>query len=201
MVQANKRVAIYCRVSTNDQNCDRQQRDLEAFAERANFLVVSIYKETASGAKNDRVKRKQVMLLAQARKIDAVLVTEMSRWGRSLQDLITTLNELQGYGVSLITEKGVQFDLSTPQGKMLAGILGTLAEFERDLIVERIKSGMNAARGRGRHIGRPRGKTSDKHASKVMAHLADGRTIRWVAKELHISKTTVMAIKQRAAAA
>jgi putative DNA-invertase from lambdoid prophage Rac len=200
MVQAIKRVAIYCRVSTSDQNCDRQQRDLEAFAQRAGFEIVSIYKETASGMKNDRAKRRQILQLAQARQIDGVLVTEMSRWGRSLQDLISTMNELNAFGVSLIAEKGFQFDLSTPQGKMLAGILGSLAEFERDLIAERVRSGMSVAKARGKHVGRPAIKTSDKYAKKVMGYLTDGRTIRWIAKELHISKTTVMAIKQRVAA-
>lgn len=200
MVQATKRVAIYCRVSTNDQNCDRQQRDLEAFAERANFQVIAIYKETASGSKNDRDKRQIVMNLAQARKIDAVLVTEISRWSRSLKDSIDSLNELNAFGVSLIAEKGFQFDLNTPQGKMLAGVLGSLAELERDLIAERVKSGMNNAKARGKHVGRPLGKTSDKYAPDVLAHLANRRTIRWIAREMQLSPTTIMNIKKRAAA-
>ena len=69
-------IAIYCRVSTADQSCDRQERDLRAFAKRAGFEIVAVFKETASGAKNDRAERNKVMALARARKIDAILVTE-----------------------------------------------------------------------------------------------------------------------------
>ena len=74
-------IAIYCRVSTDDQSCERQERDLRAFARRAEHRIVGVFKETASGAKNDRVERRKVMALAQAREIDAILVTELSRWG------------------------------------------------------------------------------------------------------------------------
>src|SRR5262245_52494152 len=87
-------VAIYCRVSTDDQSCERQERDLRAFAERAGHHVVGVFMEKASGARNDRIERKKVMALAQAREIDAVLVTELSRWGRSTQDLVQTLDDL-----------------------------------------------------------------------------------------------------------
>ena len=81
MGQQPLRAALYCRVSTADQSCARQERDLAAFAERAGYQVVGTYKETASGVKLDRAKRKRVMALAQRREIDAVLVTELSRWG------------------------------------------------------------------------------------------------------------------------
>jgi putative DNA-invertase from lambdoid prophage Rac len=91
-----QRVSIYCRVSTEDQDCDRQERDLKAFAERAGHEVVGISMEKASGARNDRVERKKVLDMAQARQIEAVLVTELSRWGRSTKDLIDTLDELHG---------------------------------------------------------------------------------------------------------
>jgi putative DNA-invertase from lambdoid prophage Rac len=83
-------VAIYCRVSTEDQSCERQERDLRAFAKRAGHDIVAVFKATASGAKNDRAERKKAMALAQARKVDAILITELSRWGRSTQDLVQT---------------------------------------------------------------------------------------------------------------
>lgn len=79
-------VAIYCRVSTDDQSCERQERDLRNFAKRAGHHIVAVSKETASGANNDRPERKKVMAVARAREIDAILVTELSRWGRSTQD-------------------------------------------------------------------------------------------------------------------
>ena len=78
-----QRVTIYCRVSTDDQSCERQERDLRALAERAGHQVVGVFMEKASGARNDRVERKKVLALAQGRHIDAVLVTEIGRWERS----------------------------------------------------------------------------------------------------------------------
>ena len=83
-----QRAALYCRVSTADQSCARQERDLAAFAARAGYEVVGPFKETGSGAKLDRAERKKVMALAQRREIEAVLVTELSRWGRSTLDLL-----------------------------------------------------------------------------------------------------------------
>src|SRR5271154_4737355 len=93
-VQLGQRAALYCRVSTADQSCARQERDLAAFAARAGYEVVGTFKETGSGVKLDRVERRKVMGLAQARQLDAVLVTELSRWGRSTTDLLATLQEL-----------------------------------------------------------------------------------------------------------
>jgi DNA invertase Pin-like site-specific DNA recombinase len=83
--------ALYCRVSTVDQNCVRQERDLRAFAKKAGYKIVGVWKETASGAKDDRAERKAVLALAQARKVDVILVTELTRWGRSMLDLFRTL--------------------------------------------------------------------------------------------------------------
>jgi DNA invertase Pin-like site-specific DNA recombinase len=80
-------VAIYCRVSTDDQCCERQERALKAFARRSDHKIVAVFKETASGADDDRPERKKVMALARACEIEAILVTELSRWGRSTQDL------------------------------------------------------------------------------------------------------------------
>lgn len=100
-----QRVALYCRVSTADQSCARQERDLTAFAERSGYDVVGTFKETGSGVKLDRAERRKVMALAQARHIDAVLVTELSRWGRSTTDLLATLKELEARRVSVIALK------------------------------------------------------------------------------------------------
>jgi putative DNA-invertase from lambdoid prophage Rac len=141
-----QRAALYCRVSTADQSCDHQERDLTAFAERAGYEVVGTYKETASGVRLDRAERRKVLALAQRREIDAVLVTELSRWGRSTTDLLATLKELEGRRVSLVALNGMAFDLTTPHGRMMATLLAGIAEFERELIQERIRSGIAAAR-------------------------------------------------------
>jgi DNA invertase Pin-like site-specific DNA recombinase len=194
-----QRAAIYCRVSTADQSCERQERDLTAFADRAGYEVAATFKETGSGAKLDRAERRKVMALAQARKIDAILVTELSRWGRSTSDLLNTLRELEGWKVSVVSMNGMTFDLSSPHGRMLATFLAGIAEFERDLISERVKSGLAAAKARGKRLGRQTGERpkSDRLAPKVMALIAEGRSYRWIARDLGISKNTVGDIVNR----
>ncbi|WDZ82020.1 recombinase family protein (plasmid) [Ensifer adhaerens] len=194
-----QRATIYCRVSTVDQSCERQERDLTAFAERAGYAIAGIYKETGSGAKLDRVERRKIMALAQARQIDAILVTELSRWGRSTIDLLNTLRELESWKVSVIAMNGMTFDLSTPHGRMFATFLSGIAEFERDLISERVKSGLAAAKARGRKLGRQSGQRpkSDKLAPKVLALIAEGRSYRWIARDLTISKNTIADIVKR----
>ena len=195
-----RRVALYCRVSTTDQSCARQERDLIAFAERAGDEVVGIYKETGSGAKLDRVERKKVMALAQGRYIDAVLVTELSRWGRSTVDLLQTLRELESQRVSVVALTGMTFDLSNAAGRMMATVIARIAEFERDLMGERIKSGLAAAKARGRRLGRQTGQRpkSDRLGPKVLDLVAQGRSYRLIGRELGLSKNTVADIVKRA---
>ena len=105
-----------------------------------------MFQEAASGAKLDRIERRKVMALAQRREIDAVLVTELSRWGRSTLDLLHTLKQLETCRVSVIAMNGLTFDLTTPHGRMLATIIAGIAEFERELIRERVRSGLAAAK-------------------------------------------------------
>ena len=198
-VQLGQRAALYCRVSTADQSCARQERDLTAFAARAGYEVVGVFKETGSGAKLDRAERKKVMALAQRREVDAVLVTELSRWGRSTLDLLHTLKELETWRVSVIAMNGLTFDLSTPHGRMMATIIAGIAEFERELIQERIRSGIAAAKARGKRLGRQPGQRpkSDRLAPKVLALVAAGRSYRLIGRELGLSKNTVAEIVKR----
>ena len=202
-----RRVAIYCRVSTSDQDCDRQERDLLEHAERAGYEVVGVYKETLSGIRKSRgkqpVERARVMTLAQRREIDAVLVTELTRWGRSTQDLMGKLGDLASWDASLIAQTGLTFDLSTPQGRLVASLMASLAEFEHELLRERVRSGIAAAKARGQTFGREKGhRPSDRHAPEVI-RLADeeGLSQRAIAARLGISKTTVNAILARRAGA
>lgn len=170
-----------------------------AFAARAGYDIIGIWKETASGTKQDRAKRKEVIALAQAREINAILVTELTRWGRSTLDLFHTLNDLQGWGVSIIAQTGLQFDLSTPQGKLFASLMSALAEFERDLLRERIRSGLAAAKARGKKLGRQPGQRvkSDRLAPKVLRLVEQGWSYRKIGKELNLSKNTVGDIVKR----
>src|ERR1019366_2725149 len=108
------------------------------------YKIVGVWKETASGAKDERAERKKVLALAQARKIDVIPVTELTRWGRSVLDLFRTLQDLQSWEVSLVAQTGLQFDLRGAQGKLIASVMAALAEFERDLLRERARSGIAA---------------------------------------------------------
>lgn len=191
-----KRAVIYARVSTDDQSCERQVRDLTAYAERAGYqLVREPFIETASGTKTNRKTRAEIIALARGRHIDTVLVTELSRWGRSTQDLLDTVRELASYRVSLVAQTGMQFDLSTPQGKLMLTLLAGLSEFERDLIAERTKSGLAATVAKGTKLGRPCGnRTDDKHRDAVLELHGLGFSLRSISSKLKIGKDTVSRI-------
>ncbi len=191
--------ALYCRVSTADQTCARQERDLRAFAKKADYKIVGVYKETASGAKNDRAERKKILDLVQARKVEVVLVTELTRWGRSMIDLFQTLQDLQAAGVSLVAQTGLQFDLRTAQGKLIASLMSALSEFEHDLLRERVRSGIAAAQKRGVVFGRRRGQRvkADRHTPHVLRLVGDGQSYREISHRLGISKNTVLGIVKR----
>jgi len=173
---------------------------LSAFAARAGYEVVGTFKETASGVRLDRTERKRVLALVQRREIDAVLVTELSRWGRSTTDLLATLKELEVRRVSLVAMNGMTFHLATPHGRMMATMLAGIAEFERELTAERIRSGIAAAKARGKRLGRQPGQRpkSDRLASKVLALIALGRSYRLIGREIGLSKNTVAGIVKRA---
>ena len=172
---------------------------MAALAARSGYTVVGVFRETASGARVDRAERRKIMALAQRREIDVVLVTELSRWGRSTLDLLHTLQDLEARRVSVIAMSGLAFDLSTPHGRMLAAIIAGIAEFERELIRERVRSGMAAAKARGKKLGRQPGQRSksDRLAPKVLALVAQGRSYRLIGRELGLSKNTVTDIVRR----
>jgi DNA invertase Pin-like site-specific DNA recombinase len=199
------RVALYCRVSTSDQTCDRQVQDLTEYAQRAGHQVVAVFVETASGADNSRPERKKVLELARGRKIDAILVTELSRWGRSTSDLVDTLDDLHGQGVSVLAQTGLSFDLATPSGKLLRTLMAGLAEFERDLIRERVKSGMAIAKIKGTRSGKTIGRQvgfrpTDGKVGRVLKMRGEGYSLRSIAKHLRMSTMTVQQVLKREAA-
>jgi len=114
-------------------------------------------------------------------------------------DLIHTLQNLHSWGVSLVAQTGLQFDLGTPQGRLVAALMASLAEFERDLLRERIQSGIAAAHARGIKSGRRLGQRvkADKYAAQVLHLVSKGHSYRSVARELHLDKNTVQSIVKR----
>lgn len=126
-----------------------------------------------------------------------MLLTELSRWGRSTTDLLATRKELEARRVSVITLNGMAFDLSTPHGLMIATALAGIAE--RELIQERIRSGIAAAKARGKRFGRQFGQRpkSDRLAPKVLALIEQGRIYRLVGREFGLSKNTAGEIVKR----
>ena len=189
------KVAIYARVSTADQSCARQIAELTTYAERSGFEIVGTFPEIGTGAKIGRVQRNKVRDLARRRLIDMILVSELSRWGRSTSDLRSTIEELAEKGVAIRALNGPDFDITTAQGKLMLNLLASVSEFERDLLSERIKSGIAHARSNGTKSGRAVGRPPFKRSEDVKNLLAAGVSVRNIARQLAISKTTVMKIK------
>lgn len=197
-----RRVVVYCRASSMDQSCDVQERELLEYAGRAGHEVIGVFKDTGHGASKVNeggAERDRIMALVETGEVDAMLVTELTRWGRSTRDLIDSLLELASKGVSLIALNGLSLDLYTAQGESTVQVIASLAEFERKLRRERISSGIPAARARGRTVGRPTGtRPTDKLIPQVVKLSGtDGMSQRAIAGELGISKTTVNAILKR----
>jgi DNA invertase Pin-like site-specific DNA recombinase len=148
------RVALYARVSTHDQQTlPLQMEGMREYASRRGWLIVREVTEVGSGAKV-RPEREALMKAARRREIDAVLVWRLDRWGRSLPDLVVSLKELTELGVGFLSLNEA-LDLTTPTGRAMAGLLAVFAEFERDILKERVKAGIAQSRAKGKPHGRP----------------------------------------------
>ena len=157
-----KRVAIYLRVSTTQQTTANQERELSEIAERAGWQIVKVYKDHGISGSKGRDGRPAFDALCQAvtrRECDMIMAWSVDRLGRSLKDLVAFLGELRATGVDLfLKQQGI--DTSTPAGKALFQMMGVFAEFEREMIAERVRAGMARAKEKGtesgKAIGRPR---------------------------------------------
>jgi putative DNA-invertase from lambdoid prophage Rac len=183
------RVALYARVSTHDQHTLAMQMDaMREFATRRGWVVIDAIEEIGSGAKDTRPKRQALLKAARRRKLEVILVWKLDRWGRSLVDLMTTLHELTALGVGFVSLTEA-LDLTTPAGRAFAGFLAVFAEFERDLIRERIKAGITDARKRGKAHGRPRAKAND--TAQIRALAQQGLSQAAIARHLGLWRTSV----------
>ena len=150
-----KRVTIYARVSTKEQNVDMQIIDLRSYAVARGLDIVREYIDYASGSKNDRENYQKLFNDVRKRKTDAVLVWKFDRFARSTKELINALEEFKDLGVDFISFKE-NIDTSTPTGKILFTMISAFAEFEREIIRERVRAGMEKAKAKGKILGRPK---------------------------------------------
>jgi DNA invertase Pin-like site-specific DNA recombinase len=190
-----KKVAIYARVSTDKQTCENQLIELRAVADRCGYTIVTEFVDSGiSGAKGraDRPALDFMLKAANQRKFDLILVWSIDILGRSLQNLVEILNDLQTIRVDLMfLQQGM--DTSTSSGRMMFSIFGALAEFERNLIRERVIAGQNRARARGVKMGRP-SKMNDGLRSAIQLLRENGMGIKQIAKEVGVGVGTVYSV-------
>src|SRR5271170_4795600 len=182
------RVGLYARVSTHDQQTlPLQIRTMREYAAKRNWTIVTQIKEVGSGA-SQREQRETLIAAARRREIDVVLVWRLDRWGRSVADLVSTLQELQHLDVGFVSLTEA-LDLTTPAGRAMAGLLAVFAEFERDILRERVRAGLAHARLNGKRLGRPQ--TAALQAGKVRQLFRAGVSKSEIARRLEIGRTSV----------
>ncbi|MBX3334651.1 MAG: recombinase family protein [Nitrospira sp.] len=190
----NRRVALYARVSTDGQSVENQLGELEAVADEEGWHIVQRFVDKGISGSKGREGRPGFDALHKGivrREFDLVAAWSVDRLGRSLQDLVTFLNELHSKQTNLYLHKqGI--DTTTPAGKLLFQMLGVFAEFERSMIVERVKAGLNRAKAQGKTLGRPRVGLAIE--SRVLDLRQKGHGIRSIARALGIGNCTVQRI-------
>jgi len=184
------RAALYARVSTTDQHPDAQIDPLREYAEARGFEIADEFIDHGvSGAKGSRPALDEMMTSARRRDIDVIVIAKLDRLARSVQHLVELSGELQALGVDLVV-RDQQIDTSTPTGKLTFHVLAALAEFERDLIRERINAGLDLARKRGKKFGRPLA-TDGKQRARIMRLRNSGHSIRAIAEQVGVGRGTV----------
>ncbi len=188
------KVAIYARVSTNEQTTENQVRELTEWADRAGHEIVATYDDNGvSGAKGREYRKEFDKLLKDAvrREFDLVAAWSVDRLGRSLQDLVGFLQELHGAGVDLYLHQQA-VDTTTPGGKAMFQMMGVFAEFERSMISERVKAGLARTKAKGTKLGRPR--TSPKTEAQILKLRDKGMGMLRIGKELGVGTGTVQRV-------
>jgi putative DNA-invertase from lambdoid prophage Rac len=182
------RAGLYARISTHDQQTlPLQLAAMREHAERRGWTVVITVEDVGSGVR-DRSRREDLMRAARRRELDLILVWRLDRWGRSLVDLVTTLQELTALQVGFVSLSEA-LDLTTPSGRALAGLLAVFAEFERDILRDRVRAGIAQARKEGRPHGRP--PTVTRHSAEVRRLFQEGVSKREIARRVGISRASV----------
>lgn len=202
------KVALLVRVSSADQNYERQVNELKEFAENKGYEITEIITEKISGAKKNSERKgiQQLLKLAEKGKIKKVLIHEVTRLGRDTQQVLTTLETLHSFGVSVHVmnynlETLNQDGTTNPMSQFLFTILADIGRMERITLIERTKSGLEQAKKNGKILGRPVGTKKDnesklKEYSKVIKYLNEGYTIRDTAKLCNVGTSTVQRVKK-----
>jgi DNA invertase Pin-like site-specific DNA recombinase len=189
-----KRAAIYVRVSTDKQTVENQLRELRQIAERRGWEIVKEYQDAGiSGSKvrDGRPGLDEMLKEAQRRRFDVVMAWAIDRLGRSLIDLLNTIQALEACGVDLYLDQQA-IDTTTPAGKLMFQVTGAFAEFERSMIRQRVRAGLKRAVERGSTLGRP--KISPDMERRIQSQLRAGKGILKVARELGLGTSTVQRI-------
>jgi len=179
------RVVIYSRVSTDRQLHDSQLQEVRAYCDRRGWKDAEEFSDTASGAKTNRKGLDALMALVRRGRVDAIVCFKLDRLGRSLAHLAQLIGELQTNRVALLcTIQGIDTSASNPAAQLQLNILCAVAEFEREIIRERVNAGLKAARARGVSFGRP--STLMKYLPHVRALREAGKNVSQIARELRL---------------
>jgi DNA invertase Pin-like site-specific DNA recombinase len=196
-----KRVAIYARVSTGDQTTENQLPPLRAWAQAAGHVVVEEFVDEAISGAKGRDKRPaldRMLRLATQRRVDIIAVVALDRLGRSMTHLVQIGEELRVLGVHLFVQR-MGLDTSTPTGQLMFHLLGSFAEFERALLIERTHAGLARARRQGKKLGRP--KVSPYVERRVLSLLEAGTSLGEASRMTGVCRMTVQRIKREMRAA
>ena len=177
-------VAIYARVSTDEQTNQNQEFELKKVAKRMGWTVTAVYAATISGAKSKRPELDKLLKSAMRKEIDVIMAWSVDRLGRSLQHLVTLLADIQSKEVDLyLHQQGI--DTTVPSGKMMYQMCGVFAEFERSMVRERVMAGLERARAQGKRLGRP--PVPPILINKMKRMREEGMTLTAIAKKVGVS--------------
>ena len=181
------RCGIYARVSTNEQTCEPQLNELREYAHRRGWTITEFVDTGWSGAKESRPQLNRLLADCRKRRLDVVLVRAFDRFARSVRQLVLALEEFRTLGIDFVSlREGC--DTSTPNGRLVFNIFASIAEFERELIRDRVRSGLAAARKRGKKLGRPNAAVD---VAQIRALRAQGIPWRTLAQQLGLAVNTV----------
>ena len=188
---SEKKAAMYVRVSTDEQETDMQEVEIREYCEKRGWSCVLYRDKAQSGAKNDRPALNTMLSDMRRRRFDVVVVWKLDRLARSLRQLLTIGEECRSLGVDLVSLRQ-NIDTTLPAGRLTFQILGAVAEFERELLRERVKAGMAQAKRTGKHVGRPALRTFQPLDIERMRELrSNGTSVRKLAKDFETSQWMV----------